>query len=179
MKFIVFLSVFHVLACSSAGSAEKIAVTVGIAPVGYMVEQVAGERVDVTVMLPSDADPHTYEPMPGQLISLSKASLYVACGAPFEEAWLDRILEKLRVPKEILSLGRLSQNADREPQDDHERRSNSPDSIHGCTSSETSWRIITRTETEQVHSLWTGSKQRFCVLCDLCVDLLPWGSGWL
>ena len=77
---------------SAANSdAEPINVVVSITPQKYFVEQVGGESVNVSVLLPPGASPATYEPKPQQLQSLSDAELYVRIRVPFENAWWDRI----------------------------------------------------------------------------------------
>jgi zinc transport system substrate-binding protein len=56
---------------------------------------VGGDRVAVTVLVPPGADPHTYEPNAGQMVSLSESRIYFRLGEgllPFE----DRFLSGLR-----------------------------------------------------------------------------------
>jgi zinc transport system substrate-binding protein len=68
-----------------------------VAPHAYLVERLAGDRVDVLVMLPAGASPLLYEPTLTQLRDLSEASLYVKVGHPrfpFEHAWLETLLEE-------------------------------------------------------------------------------------
>ncbi len=74
----------------------KVNVAVSIEPVAAFVEAVGKERVQVTVMVPGGASPHTYEPKPSQLRSLGSALLYakVGSGIEFERRWMAR-LEKL------------------------------------------------------------------------------------
>ncbi len=66
-------------------------VFVSINPQQYFVKQIGKELVDVQVMVPSGADPHTYEPKPRQMAGISKAKAYFAIGVPFENVWLDKI----------------------------------------------------------------------------------------
>ncbi|WP_287586576.1 metal ABC transporter solute-binding protein, Zn/Mn family [Candidatus Borrarchaeum sp.] len=75
-------------------SEGKIGVVVTIVPQTEFVESVAGDRVTVTVMVPSGASPHTYEPTPSQLEAVSKAQIYfkVGSGVEFETAWWDKII---------------------------------------------------------------------------------------
>lgn len=65
-------------------------VTTSILPTKYFVEQIAGNTVDVNVMVGKGADPHTYEPKPTQMKNLEKSTLYFAVGIDFEHTWLDR-----------------------------------------------------------------------------------------
>ena len=84
---LVMLGLFMVF----AGTAQaKPLVAVSIPPQAYFLKQIAGDRVDVLVMVPSGADAHTYEPKPRQLAALGKAAVYFAVGMDFEQAWLPR-----------------------------------------------------------------------------------------
>jgi len=75
---------------------DKIGVVVTILPQADFVENMGGDKVDVTVMVPPGADPHTYEPTPSQLMKVSKAKMYakVGSGVEFELAWMDKIIEQ-------------------------------------------------------------------------------------
>lgn len=78
-------------------------VAVSVPPHGWFVAQLAGELVDVEVLLPPGASPAQYEPTLAQLRALSEASIYVKVGHPafpFEAAWLAPMLaqnSKLRI----------------------------------------------------------------------------------
>jgi zinc transport system substrate-binding protein len=70
----------------------RINVVVSIFPMAEFVEKVAGDKAGVTVMVPSGADPHTYEPIPSQLKKLNNADMYVMTGSgiEFELTWMDK-----------------------------------------------------------------------------------------
>lgn len=87
----IFLSSVPVCASSDHSRLEKIRVFVSILPQAYFVERVGGDRVDVSVMVGPGQSPATYEPMPRQMVELSKAKLFFRIGAPFEDVWMDRI----------------------------------------------------------------------------------------
>lgn len=78
-----------VLVPAVASAAMPVCVT--ILPQKYFLEKIGGDLVDVTVLVPPGADPHSYEPKPGQMVAVSKAKAYFAVGVPFEDAWLGRI----------------------------------------------------------------------------------------
>ena len=65
-------------------------VSVSILPQEYFVKQIAGDTLEVNVLVGAGADPHTYEPKPKQMANLEKSSLYFAIGIEFEEAWLPK-----------------------------------------------------------------------------------------
>lgn len=74
---------------------EKIQVVVTILPQAEFVEKIGGDTVQVLVMVPPGASPHTYELTPGQLTDVSNARMYVKVGSGIEVelAWMDRIFE--------------------------------------------------------------------------------------
>jgi zinc transport system substrate-binding protein len=83
--------------CKEASQTDDtIGVVVSIAPQADFVEAIGGDRVRITVMVPLGADPHTYEPTPGQLVELSQATMYaeVGSGLQFELAWMDKISQQ-------------------------------------------------------------------------------------
>ncbi len=92
-KFIKFFTIISFLLCSAAiGLAQqKPVVFVSILPQKYFVEQLAGDVVDVEVMVPPGASPATYEPRPSQMAKLAKAKAYYSIGVPFEASWLPRL----------------------------------------------------------------------------------------
>jgi zinc transport system substrate-binding protein len=73
----------------------RIVIGVSILPQAEFVESVGGDHVEVIVMVPPGASPATYEPTPGQLVSLADARIYVQAGSslPFEMAYLSRLSE--------------------------------------------------------------------------------------
>src|SRR3989339_834927 len=71
--------------------ASSVGVFVSIAPQKYFVQKIGGNLVNVSILVPAGADPHTYEPKPRQMVELSKSILYFAVGIDFEKAWLKKI----------------------------------------------------------------------------------------
>lgn len=83
-KILMLLSIFVV------GLVAKPVVTVSIIPEKYFVEQIAGDTVDVSIMVRKGAEPATYEPKPKQMSDLAKSDIYFAIGVPFEKVWLKK-----------------------------------------------------------------------------------------
>lgn len=73
---------------------DKVGVAVSIAPEVEFVKAVGGDRVDVTLMVPSTADVHTYEPLPSQLSKVASAQMYVMVGSgvEFENNYMDKLV---------------------------------------------------------------------------------------
>ena len=87
--FLCLCSVF--LLVKPGMSSEKPTVFVSILPQKFFVEQLAGDLVDVEVMVKPGASPATYEPKVSQMRKLASSVIYFSIGVPFEQAWLERI----------------------------------------------------------------------------------------
>lgn len=79
------------MTAAGTAAAQPLKVFVSIPPQAYFVHRIAGDRVDVSVMVRPGANPATYEPKPRQMADLADTRLYFAVGVPFESVWLDRI----------------------------------------------------------------------------------------
>jgi zinc transport system substrate-binding protein len=71
--------------------AKQVKAFVSIAPQQYFVQKIGGDMVDVSVLVPPGADPHTYEPKPRQMAELARTAVYFAVGIDFEKAWMKKI----------------------------------------------------------------------------------------
>lgn len=70
----------------------KINVVTTIAPQKELIKSVGKEKVNITVMVPPGAEPHTFEPTPSQMRAVAVADLYIMNGAGLE-FWMDRLLQ--------------------------------------------------------------------------------------
>lgn len=89
----LFISVFFVslIACSTKTKETEPVVTVSILPQKFFVNQIAGNWLNVNVMVPTGSSPATYEPTPKQMQSVSNSKLYFAIGhIGFEKAWMNK-----------------------------------------------------------------------------------------
>jgi len=82
------------LSCGQEEMSDKIGVVVTLQPQAEFVENIGGDMVKVTVMVPVGASPHTYEPTPGQMTEAARARMYakVGSGVEFELAYMDKIV---------------------------------------------------------------------------------------
>lgn len=108
-------------ACSQKDTPiDKIHIVVSILPLAEFTEKIGGNKVDVSVMIPPGASPHSYEPRPGQFTRLSKAQLYVKVGTSieFELVWLEKILstnKDISVCNASKGIELITTNPDHEP----------------------------------------------------------------
>jgi zinc transport system substrate-binding protein len=88
------VTIFIILMLFFSGWAEaepEIKIFVSIPPQAWIVGQVGGDLVQVSVLVGPGQSPATYEPTPRQMARLSEADVYFRIGVPFEKAWIDKI----------------------------------------------------------------------------------------
>ena len=67
--------------------------TVTMEPQRYFTEAIAGDKFNVTSMVPKGSNPETYDPTPSQLVALSDSKAYLRIGyIGFEQSWMERLL---------------------------------------------------------------------------------------
>ncbi len=90
---IFFLGLFFSLFLSHTSSASdnKLKVVASIAPLADFARQVGGDKVDVILLLPPGASPHTYEPTPRTMQEISQAKIFIKIGAGLE-FWADKLV---------------------------------------------------------------------------------------
>ncbi len=74
--------------CAKAPAAlpnGKPTVIVSVLPQAYFLERIAGDRVNIIVLVGKGQDPHSYEPTPRQMAAVSKASAWLTVGVEFEK----------------------------------------------------------------------------------------------
>jgi ABC-type Zn uptake system ZnuABC Zn-binding protein ZnuA len=74
----------------AAAAAAPLGAVATVTPLGWLVEMLGGERVDVSVLVPAGASPHAFEPRPRDLAKLAEAKLFVAAGAGVDD-WATRL----------------------------------------------------------------------------------------
>lgn len=90
-QLFVFVFILAV-ACTAQKTSEKDLVTVSILPQKYIVEKIAGDLVDVQVLVPPGASPSTYSLVPSQMKDLSRSKVWLRIGKiGFEDAWHEKI----------------------------------------------------------------------------------------
>lgn len=67
-------------------AAEPLQVGVSVAPIGWLVERIGGDNVEVQVLARPGDSAETFQPGDAQVSRLMRASLFVRVGLPFEES---------------------------------------------------------------------------------------------
>lgn len=90
---IVILSAV-ISACGNSDSRKrdsKPVIAVSILPQKYFLERIAGDRISVLVLAGEGQNPHSYEPTPGQMTSLSGAKGWILSGVDFEISLKEKV----------------------------------------------------------------------------------------
>lgn len=91
--FLILGIVMLTTSCRTGGDAlEKPVVSVSIIPQQFFIERLAGDLVEVNVLIPPGASPATYEPTVAQLGKLDRSEVYMRIGyIGFEQSWMDKL----------------------------------------------------------------------------------------
>jgi zinc transport system substrate-binding protein len=73
-----------------AAPAAALGAVATITPLGFLLEELGGERVEVRVLVPPGASPHAFEPRPSDLAAVARAGLVVRAGAGVDD-WAARL----------------------------------------------------------------------------------------
>lgn len=88
------------LGCTPSGSGrstagripgEPISIIVSVEPQCGLVEQIGGDQVAVSVLVPAGKEPETFQPTPDALTRMAKAQLYFRIGFTFENTLLPKV----------------------------------------------------------------------------------------
>ena len=106
------LALSIVLIACTGGSAEagcpeidgrEINVVATTPMIGEFVSQVGGDNINLTVLMPAEADPHTYDPAPQDAGTIADADLVFYTGLKYEPAALIKLLENSVCSAEVLA----------------------------------------------------------------------------
>ncbi len=90
-KFVIALLLPVFLACSGQGDLRdtgRLSVLVSVVPQKYFVEKIAGDLVELTVLIPPGASPTTYEISPSDMRRVNMADVWFTIGLQREVTWI-------------------------------------------------------------------------------------------
>ena len=110
-KFGVLVLSLVLIACSGGSSeagcpeidGRELNVVATTPMIGEFVSQVGGDSINLTVLMPPEADPHTYEPAPQDAGKIADADLVFYTGLMYEPAPLIELLENSVCGSEALA----------------------------------------------------------------------------
>jgi ABC-type Zn uptake system ZnuABC Zn-binding protein ZnuA len=90
---------------AATAAAKKLNVVTTVAPITSIVENVGGDRIKLTGIIPEGIDSHTFEPIPSDAKLLSQADLIIINGLDLEIPTVKLAEANLKQGASILSLG--------------------------------------------------------------------------
>lgn len=101
--FVSLLVIFTFFSENTYAEKSNIKIVVGITPLKNFVNEIGGEKVDTSVMIPPGYSPANYAPSPSELQKLSEADYYFTFQMPAEKSnilpKLDNFNEKIKLIK--------------------------------------------------------------------------------
>lgn len=91
---LITLALFVGVLNSLGAGQRSLKVVTSIFPLMDFARQVAGDRAQVSLLLPPGADVHTWQPRPGDMLVLSRTDLFIICGANLEP-WAQDLIKNL------------------------------------------------------------------------------------
>ena len=83
-------------------SNDKLLVLATTPMIGELVKQVAGDNIEVSILMPYAADPHTFEPSPQDVKKIDEADLVFYTGLKYESVNFLKLLQNSVKSKELL-----------------------------------------------------------------------------
>jgi len=117
-------SVLVLSVCFISLFADNINIAVSILPQKYFVEQIAGDKVKVNVMVKPGFSPATYEPQTSQMKLLSDSKVYFSIGVPFEKSWLEKFEnanKRMKIVDTSKGISKLEMGEHEHHDDEHEK----------------------------------------------------------
>jgi len=100
-KFCYFCALFLTIFAAGFASAAPIDIYVSILPQKWLLEKVGGDLVIPHVLVNKGQDPHTFEPTPRQVVSISAAKAYFTMNMQFENIMLNKLIHNNNVLKTV------------------------------------------------------------------------------
>jgi ABC-type Zn uptake system ZnuABC Zn-binding protein ZnuA len=88
-----------------AAEAKKISVVTTVAPITSMVENIGGDKIRLTGIIPEGINSHTFEPVPSDVKILAGADLLIVNGLQLEEPTLKLAKANMKEGAALLRLG--------------------------------------------------------------------------
>jgi zinc transport system substrate-binding protein len=118
VRVIVLVSSLLAWPETSAQAAPRLKIAVTIFPLYDLVRNVAGPAVDVVLLLPPGASPHTFEPRPGTMRALTGSTVLFAIGHGLDD-WAVRLAQGANVQQTRLVDPQITLHPATHVHDDH------------------------------------------------------------
>lgn len=130
--FTLVITLISFLTDTSKNGDEKIEVVATLFPQYDFVKQVGGDKVNVTLLLPSGTESHTYEPTPKDMVNINNSQLFIYTGKEMEP-WAEQIIAGMKKDVNVLDLSKtvdLINSEEFENEHEHEHEDENEEEEH-------------------------------------------------
>ncbi|MCD7808433.1 MAG: metal ABC transporter substrate-binding protein, partial [Erysipelotrichaceae bacterium] len=111
---ICLLSLFLLTGCTtSITESDKLSIVTTIFPQYDFVREIAGDYVEITMLLSPGEESHSYEPTPQDIKAIQNCDLFIYVGGE-NDVWVENILDSLDSIPDILKLVDLVETVNEE-----------------------------------------------------------------
>lgn len=101
--FLLVCSVFAGCAVRNTNSVtDKIKVIASLFPQYDFAKQIAGDKAEVSLLLPPGSESHTYDPSPADILKISNSDIFLYTGKDMEP-WADKIISSVKNRKLLIN----------------------------------------------------------------------------
>jgi zinc transport system substrate-binding protein len=100
----LFIVVFALAGCGqsakpvAADNSDQLSIVATIFPPYDFARQVAGDKADLSMLLPPAAESHSFEPTPQDMIKIQNCDVFIYVGGE-SDAWVNKVLESMDMSK--------------------------------------------------------------------------------
>lgn len=102
---VILLAIVTFAGCSlhnSESAINKIKVTASLFPQYDFARQIAGDKAEISLLLPPGSESHTYDPSPADILKISSSDVFLYTGKEMEP-WADQIISSVQNDKLIIA----------------------------------------------------------------------------
>jgi zinc transport system substrate-binding protein len=93
--FLLMMTGVTIYSTTIPKSPQAFTVVTTFYPLYYFTQEIAGDNAAVTMLIPDNVEPHTWEPTISDIITVSNAQVFVYNGAGFEP-WVENVLSSVQ-----------------------------------------------------------------------------------
>jgi len=94
LVIIFFIIFIFLVSCKKESNEKNITIVTTLFPLYDFAKEVGKDRVNVVLILPPGAEPHSYEPSPKDIVKINEAKIFIYIGESLEK-WADNILNSI------------------------------------------------------------------------------------
>jgi zinc transport system substrate-binding protein len=120
------MCILLLVACSSSEhgasplKSGRLRVVTSLFPLYDFARTIAGERAEVTLLMPPGVEPHSFEPKPDDIVRIGKAGLFIYTN-PVMEPWAAKIIQGIDQSRlRVVDAGKGVSHQTAAPMDDHD-----------------------------------------------------------